>query len=124
MLELLVNVWAYHSARRMVHLDPLTGELQEQHPVRRRRRRGLMWLRFFNSSLLKEMDEDWAESAADGEPPRGGWLWPLTGEVYGPLLRDREREAAYRQEKRRLRKDEQELLRRLTHGRHQRPLGQ
>ncbi|CAA7410594.1 unnamed protein product [Spirodela intermedia] len=122
-LELLVNVWAYHSARTMIHLDPLTGELREQHPVRLRRR-GLMWVRFFNSSLLKDMDEDWAESAADGEPPRRGWLWPLTGEVYGPLVRDREREAAYRQEKRRLRKDKQELLRRRTHGRYQRPLGQ
>ncbi|GJS37526.1 glycosyl transferase, family 1 protein [Tanacetum coccineum] len=30
-LELLVNVWAYHSARRMVYIDPKTGTIQEQH---------------------------------------------------------------------------------------------
>ncbi|KAK6945574.1 hypothetical protein RJ641_013118 [Dillenia turbinata] len=30
-LELLINVWAYHCARRMVYVDPDTGTMQEQH---------------------------------------------------------------------------------------------
>ncbi|XP_078446174.1 uncharacterized protein LOC144715150 [Wolffia australiana] len=119
MLELLVNVWAYHSARRMVHVDPLTGKTEEQHPFGRRS--GLMWVRFFNESVLKGMDTDLADSALEGEPPRTGWLWPLTGEVYGMLAQDKEREAAYRAERRRRHKEE-ERSRRLERGRRQRPL--
>ncbi|KAK1320263.1 Plastidial pyruvate kinase 2 [Acorus calamus] len=42
-LELLVNVWAYHSARRMVYVNPETGAMLEQHKFKSRR--GHMWVR-------------------------------------------------------------------------------
>ncbi|CBI23431.3 unnamed protein product, partial [Vitis vinifera] len=67
-LELLVNVWAYHSARKMVYINPYSGQLEEQHPVEQRR--GFMWAKYFNSTLLKSMDEDLAEAADDGDHPR------------------------------------------------------
>ncbi|KAL4575261.1 hypothetical protein LXL04_022103 [Taraxacum kok-saghyz] len=79
-LELLVNVWAYHSARTMVYIDPNSGSLEEQHPVEDRK--GLMWTKYFNATLLKTMDEDLAEAADDGDHPYEPWLWPRTGEVH------------------------------------------
>lgn len=102
-LELLVNVWAYHSARRMVYVNPETGLMQEQH--RLKIRRGQMWVKWFQYNTLKSMDEDLAEEA-DSDHPKRGWLWPSTGEVFWQGvyekekdLRDRERETRRQQSK-------------------------
>ncbi|KAL0680574.1 hypothetical protein Bca4012_047421 [Brassica carinata] len=89
-LELLVNVWAYHSGRKMVYINPRDGSLEEQHPLPQRK--GFMWAKYFNFTLLKSMDEDLAEAADDNDHPRERWLWPLTGEVHWKGVYERERE--------------------------------
>lgn len=88
LLELLVNVWAYHSARRMVYMNPETGAMQEQHKFKSRR--GQMWVRWFSYSTLRSMDEDLAEEA-DSDHPRRRWLWPSTGEVVWQGVFEKER---------------------------------
>ncbi|XP_051116209.1 uncharacterized protein LOC127241290 isoform X2 [Andrographis paniculata] len=120
LLELLVNVWAYHSARRIVHINPHTGSLQEQHPVEQRK--GLMWVKYFNSTLLKSMDEDLAEAADDGDHPYEKWLWPLTGEVYWQGVYEQEREQRYRLKMDKKRKMKEKLIDRLKHGYKQKTL--
>ncbi|KAL5718897.1 hypothetical protein ACHQM5_011751 [Ranunculus cassubicifolius] len=72
-LELLVNVWAYHSARRMVYINPENGIMQEQHKLKSRK--GQMWIRWFSFATLKSMDEDLAEEF-DSDHPTRRWLWP------------------------------------------------
>ncbi|KAI4346447.1 hypothetical protein L6164_007342 [Bauhinia variegata] len=89
-LELLINVWAYHSARKMVYIDPDTVSLEEQH--QNEQRRSFIWAKYFNFTLLKSMDENLAEAADDGDHPRDRWLWPLTGEVHWQGIYERERE--------------------------------
>lgn len=89
LLELLVNVWAYHSARNIVYVDPETGRMQEQH--RLENRKGKMWIKWFNFSQLKAMDEDLAEEA-DSDHPAKRWLWPKTGEVYWQGIYEREQQ--------------------------------
>lgn len=121
LLDLLVNVWAYHSARKMVYLDPVTGSLEEQHPIEQRR--GFMWAKYFNFTLLKSMDEDLAEAADDGDPPREMWMWPLTGEVHWHGIYEREREERYRQKMDKKRKTKEKLLERMKHGYKQKSLG-
>lgn len=64
----------------MVYIDPQSGSLEEQHPIKQRK--GSIWAKYFNLTLLKGMDEELAEAADDGDPPRERWLWPLTGEVH------------------------------------------
>ncbi|CAL5363416.1 unnamed protein product [Camellia sinensis] len=118
-LELLVNVWAYHSARKMVYIDPRSGALQEQHPIAQRK--GYMWAKYFNSTLLKSMDEDLAEAADDY--PNETWLWPLTGEVYWQGVYDREREERYRLKMDKKRKTKEKLFDRMQHGYRQKSLG-
>lgn len=86
-LELLMNVWAYHSARRMIYVNPETGVMQEQH--RLEHRRGHMWAKWFDFSLLKAMDEDLAEEA-DYEHHAKRWLWPSTGEILWQGIYERE----------------------------------
>ncbi|KAL6129301.1 hypothetical protein ACLB2K_072653 [Fragaria x ananassa] len=120
-LELLVNVWAYHSARKMVYIDPLSGSLEEQHPVEQRK--GFLWAKYFNSTLLKSMDEDLAEAADDGDHPREIWLWPLTGEVHWQGIYEREREERYRLKMDKKRKTKEKLLERLKNGYRQKTLG-
>ncbi|KAI4382677.1 hypothetical protein MLD38_008613 [Melastoma candidum] len=120
-LELLVNVWAYHSARKMVYLDPRTGILTEQHPLELRR--GFMWPKYFNFTLLKSMDEDLAESADDGDFPRDPWLWPMTGEVHWQGIYEREREERYRAKMDKKRKIKEKLNDRMKHGYKQKSLG-
>ncbi|KAL5718712.1 hypothetical protein ACHQM5_011589 [Ranunculus cassubicifolius] len=71
-LELLVNVWAYHSARRMVYINPENGIMQEQHKLNSRK--GQMWIRWFSFATLKSMDEDLAEEF-DSDHPTRRWLW-------------------------------------------------
>ncbi|KAK6137872.1 hypothetical protein DH2020_028380 [Rehmannia glutinosa] len=119
--ELLVNVWAYHSARKMVYIDPHTGLLKEQHPVEQRK--GFMWAKYFNITLLKSMDEDLAEAADDNDHPYRTWLWPLTGEVYWQGVYEREREERYRLKMDKKRKTKEKLLDRLKHGYRQKTLG-
>ncbi|KAG5100862.1 hypothetical protein JHK82_045914 [Glycine max] len=101
LLELLVNVWTYHSARRMVFVDPETGLMQEQHKFPSRR--GQMWIKWFSYSTLKSMDEDLAE-LSDSEDPARHWLWPSTGEVFWQGIFDRERSLRQKEKEKRKQK--------------------
>lgn len=121
MLELLINVWAYHSARKMVYINPVSGFTVEQHPVEQRK--GLMWAKYFNSTLLKSMDEDLAEEAEDRDHPSGRWLWPLTGDVYCKLIHDREKDERRRQREEKQRRAEAKLREKFERGPKQTPLG-
>ncbi|KAJ7007767.1 hypothetical protein NC653_006713 [Populus alba x Populus x berolinensis] len=109
-LELLINVWAYHSARQMVYVNPETGLMKEQHTVKSRR--GKMWVRWFSYSVLKSMDEDLAEEA-DSDRPKRRWLWPSTGEVVWEGVYEKERNLrSHQKEKRRQQsKDKQQRMR-------------
>ncbi|KAK4359711.1 hypothetical protein RND71_021940 [Anisodus tanguticus] len=120
-LELLVNVWAYHSARKMVYINPHSGVMEEQHSIEQRK--GYMWAKYFNMTLLKSMDEDSAEAADDNYHPYETWLWPLTGEVYWQGIYEREREERYRQKMDKKRKTREKLLERMKHGYKQKTLG-
>ncbi|KAL5572028.1 hypothetical protein UlMin_021625 [Ulmus minor] len=106
LLELLVNIWAYHSARRMVYVNPESGEMQEQH--RFKSRRGQMWVKWFSYSTLKSMDEDLAEES-DSEHPIRHWLWPSTGEVLWQGMYERERNLRHQQKERRKQKSKEKL---------------
>ncbi|XP_071721823.1 uncharacterized protein [Rutidosis leptorrhynchoides] len=121
MMELLVNVWAYHSARKMVYINPQSGILEEQHPIENRK--GFIWAKYFNFTLLKTMDEDLAEAADDGDHPTEKWLWPLTGEVHWQGIYEREREERYRLKMDKKRKTKEKLLERLRNGYKQKSLG-
>lgn len=105
----------------MVYIDPVSGSLTEQHPLERRK--GLMWVKYFNFTLLKSMDEDLAEEADDGDHPTERWLWPLTGEVHWKGIYEREREERYRRKMEKKRKEKEKLLERQTRGYKQKPLG-
>ncbi|KAK6929129.1 Glycosyl transferase, family 1 [Dillenia turbinata] len=120
-LEFLVNVWAYHSARKMVYIDPHTGVIEEQHPIEQRM--GFLWAKYFNFTLLKSMDEDMAEAADDGDHPRAMWLWPLTGEVHWQGIYEREREERYRLKMDKKRKTKEKLFERMKFGYKQKTLG-
>lgn len=108
MLELLVNVWAYHSARRMVYVNPDNGMMQEQHKLKSRR--GKMWVKWFQFSTLKSMDEDLAE-VADSDPPGGHWLWPSTGEVFWQGIYERERNQRHREKEKRRQQSKDKISR-------------
>ncbi|CAM8967964.1 unnamed protein product [Rhodiola kirilowii] len=120
-MEILVNVWAFHSARKMVYIDPLTGSFEEQHPVEQRK--GYMWTKYFNSTLLKSMDEDLAEAADDDDHVGDTWLWPLTGEIHWQGVYEREREERYRLKMDKKRKTKEKLLERMRNGYKQKSLG-
>ncbi|KAJ1296379.1 hypothetical protein BS78_01G295800 [Paspalum vaginatum] len=121
-LEILINVWAYHSGRKMVYLNPVTGDTREQHPLDERNE---MWIKFFSFTLLKSMDEDLAEEADDGmHPGNDQWLWPLTGQVFWPGIADREREEKYIKKLDKKLKNKVKLLERQKSGYKQKPLGQ
>ncbi|CAI0410803.1 unnamed protein product [Linum tenue] len=107
-MELLVNVWAYHSGRKMVYIDPETGSFEEQHSIEERKG-GVMWAKYMNLTLLKSMDEDLAEAADDGDLLRERWLWPLTGEVHWQGIYERERVERYRQKMDKKRKNREKL---------------
>uniref|UniRef100_M4C9S0 Glycosyl transferase family 1 domain-containing protein n=1 Tax=Brassica campestris TaxID=3711 RepID=M4C9S0_BRACM len=110
LLELLVNVWAYHSARRIVYIDPGTGVMQEQHI--QKDRRGQMWVQWFEYTTLKTMDEDLAEEA-DSDRRVGHWIWPWTGEVVwrGSLEKERQRKNVEKEEKKKRSKDKLNRMR-------------
>ncbi|XP_019194793.1 PREDICTED: uncharacterized protein LOC109188619 [Ipomoea nil] len=104
MLELVINVWAYHSGRRMVYVDPKRGTMQEEHELERRR--GKMWVKWFDYTTLKQMDEELAEDA-DIDPPEKRWVWPSTGEVVWQGVLEREKlEMKEKKELRRQQKEE------------------
>lgn len=106
----------------MVYIDPLSGELREQHPVELRK--GKMWVRYFNFSLLKSMDEDFAEEADDDLPTTDPkWLWPLTGEVHWQGILDQEREDRYRKKMNKQKRSQEKQLMREKHGYKQKALG-
>lgn len=119
MLELLINVWAYHSAKRMVYINPETGVMQEHHKLKNRR--GHMWVKWFKYPTLKSMDEDLAEEF-DSDHPTRRWLWPLTGEVFWQGAYERER-SLLRKEKEEKRKKKKEKISRIQGRTHQRPIG-
>ncbi|KAJ4957164.1 hypothetical protein NE237_013947 [Protea cynaroides] len=118
-LELLVNVWAYHSARRMVYVNSETGAMQEQH--RLKSRKGQMWVRWFSYTTLKSMDEDLAEES-DLDHPTRQWLWPLTGEVLWQGVFERERNLRYKQKEKRKQKSKDKISR-MKHRSRQKTIG-
>ncbi|KAI4355160.1 hypothetical protein L6164_003958 [Bauhinia variegata] len=116
LLELLVNIWAYHSARRMVYVDPETGLMQEQHKFKKRR--GKMWIRWFSYSTLKSMDEDLAELSDPGMLSSSRhWLWPSTGEVFwqGTYERERNLRNKEKEKKKQKSKEKQNRMRKRQH---------
>lgn len=116
-----MNVWAYHSARRIIYIDPISGVIEEQHPMEQRQRQ--MWAKYFDFTLLKSMDEDLAEEADDKIRQNEMWLWPLTGEVYWQGVYEREREERYRVKMDKKRKTKEKLLERHKFGYRQKTLG-
>ncbi|CAA0830660.1 glycosyl transferase family 1 protein [Striga hermonthica] len=119
LLELLVNVWAYHSARRMVYVDPETGLMQEQHNLKGRK--GQMWVKWFQFSTLKTMDEDLAEEF-DSDRPKRHWLWPSTGEIFWQGIYEKERNMRNK-EKEKKRQRSKDKIQRIRKRTHQRVLG-
>ncbi|KAM2647592.1 hypothetical protein TB1_000820 [Malus domestica] len=119
LLELLINVWAYHSARRMVYVHPETGVMQEQH--RFKSRKGHMWIKWFSYSTLKSMDEDLAEES-DLEHPTRRWLWPSTGEVFWQGIYEKERHLRHKEKENR-RKKSKEKINRIRRRTHQKAIG-
>ncbi|XP_065859800.1 uncharacterized protein [Euphorbia lathyris] len=118
-LELLINVWAYHSARHMVYVNPESGLMQEMHKMKSRR--GKMWIKWFSFTTLKSIDEELAEEA-DSDPPRRRWLWPSTGEVVWQGVYDKERNRRNR-EKEKKKQQSREKLDRMRHRHHQKAIG-
>ncbi|KAL6534774.1 hypothetical protein OROGR_013449 [Orobanche gracilis] len=59
----------------MVYVDPETGFMQEQHNLNIRK--GRMWVKWFQLTTLKTMDEDLAEEF-DFDRPKRRRLWPST----------------------------------------------
>ncbi|EYU32192.1 hypothetical protein ABFS82_02G169700 [Erythranthe guttata] len=119
LLELLVNVWAYHSARRMVYVDPTTGAMQEQHKLSQRR--GRMWVQWFQLSTLKSMDEDLAEEF-DYDGPTKRWIWPLTGEVFWQGIYEKEKSMRFK-EKEKKKQQSREKIQRMKKRARQKALG-
>ncbi|KAF2291193.1 hypothetical protein GH714_020600 [Hevea brasiliensis] len=118
-LELLINVWAYHSARQMVYVNPETGLMQEQHKMKSRR--GKMWVKWFSYATLKSMDEDLAEEA-DSDHPKKRWLWPSTGEVVWQGVFEKERNLRNRRKEKR-KQQSKDKLHRMRRKRHQKVIG-
>ncbi|KAJ0052489.1 hypothetical protein Pint_00517 [Pistacia integerrima] len=108
LLELLVNVWAYHSGRRMIYVNHETGAMQEHHSFKSRR--GKMWVKWFSYTTLKSMDEDLAEET-DSDHPTRRWLWPSTGEVVWQGIIERERNLRNRQKEKRKQQSKDKLSR-------------
>ncbi|KAJ4797339.1 UDP-Glycosyltransferase superfamily protein [Rhynchospora pubera] len=119
LLELLVNIWAYHSARRMVYVDPHTGSMHEVHQLTTRRHQ--MWVRWFSYQTLKDMDEDLAEEA-DSDQQSRRWLWPATGEVYWQGVLEREKNSRHQQKEKR-KQQSKEKIERIKRRARQKALG-
>lgn len=93
----------------MIYVDPHSGKMEEQHALESRH--GKMWIKFFTLSTLKAIDEDFAEAVDDGDRPIGGWLWPLTGEIYSSRIAERERQERIRAKREKRHKLKEKLLR-------------
>lgn len=119
MLELLINVWAYHGARRMVYMNPKTGVMQEHH--RLKNRRGQMWVKWFHNTTLRSMDEDLAEES-DSDHPKRRWLWPSTGEVFWKGMYEKEKNQRNREKEKR-RQQSKEKIDRIKRRTHQKTIG-
>ncbi|KAI4328856.1 hypothetical protein L6164_021179 [Bauhinia variegata] len=111
LLELLVNVWAYHSARRMVYVNPETGLMQEQHKFKSRR--GKMWIKWFSYSTLKSMDEELAELSDSGKLSSSSRyrLWPSTGEVFWQGVYEKERNLRNKEKEKKKQKSKEKQTR-------------
>lgn len=118
-LEVMVNVWAYHSARRIIYVDPDTGAMTEHHQMHNRR--GKMWVNWFSFSTLKSMDEDLAEEL-DIDKPNRRWLWPSTGEVFWKGIYERERYQRYKLKEKR-KKESRDKISRIIRRQRQKTLG-
>ncbi|XP_021850674.1 uncharacterized protein [Spinacia oleracea] len=119
-LELLVNVWAYHSARHIVYINPENGKMQVQHGLQNRR--GHMWLKFFSFRTLKSMDEELAEEA-DSEEKKRRWLWPKTGEIIWQGVYDKERDAKQKEKAERKKKSKEKVQRiKSRNSKHMKPI--
>jgi hypothetical protein len=103
-----VNVWAFHSARRMVYVDPETGVMEEHHQPSGRR--GQMSIQWFSYATLKSMDEDLAEEF-DSDHPDRRWLWPQTGEVFWQVLYEKERNMRQQEKEQRKQQNRDRILR-------------
>ncbi|XP_076934228.1 uncharacterized protein LOC143600416 [Bidens hawaiensis] len=118
-LEVVVNIWAYHSARRMVYINPNTGAMQEQHDFKKRA--GKMWVKWFDYNTLKAMDEDLAEEA-DSDHPGRRWLWPATGEVFWQGVYEKERIQSRKEKENKKLKTRAKILR-IKNRTHQKVIG-
>lgn len=119
-LELLINVWAYHSARHMIYINPENGKMQEQHGLQKRR--GQMWVKFFSLRTLKSMDEELAEEA-DSEERKRRWLWPKTGEIFWQGVYEKERDEKKKVKAERKRKNKEKVERiRTRNSKHMKPI--
>lgn len=107
-LELLINVWAYHSGRRMVYVNSTTGFMEEQH--RLKARKGHMWIKWFQFNTLKSMDEDLAEEV-DTDHPKRRWLWPSTGEVFWQGIYEKERNMRNKEKEKRRQQSKDKISR-------------
>ncbi|GAA0139496.1 transferase [Lithospermum erythrorhizon] len=107
-LELLINVWAYHSGRRMVYVNSTSGFMEEQHKLKNRR--GHMWLKWFQFNTLKSMDEDLAEEV-DTDHPKRRWLWPSTGEVFWKGIYEKEKGMRNKEKEKRKQQSRDKILR-------------
>ncbi|EPS70431.1 hypothetical protein M569_04330 [Genlisea aurea] len=123
LLELLVNVWAYHSGRVMVYVDPETGKTEEQHGMGSRRG-GKMWLKWFHISTLKRMDEDLAEEWDDDDDDDngGGGMWGWSGEIMWDGIYEKEKEMRSK-EKQKKKQKTKEKIHRMRAKSHQKALG-
>lgn len=81
-----------------------------------------MWIKWFEFSLLKAMDEDLAEEF-DTEHPKRRWLWPSTGSVLWQGIIERERELRNKEKERKKQKNK-ERIKRIKNRTHQKALGE
>ncbi|KAG5565936.1 hypothetical protein RHGRI_001757 [Rhododendron griersonianum] len=119
LLELLINVWAYHSARKMVYVNPDTGLMREHHKLKNRR--GQMWVKWFSYATVKSMDEDLAEEL-DSDHPQKRRLWPSTGEVFWQGMYEKERTQRNRDKEKR-KKQSKDKISRIRSRHHQKTIG-
>lgn len=80
-----------------------------------------MWIKWFNNSTLKAMDEDLAEEA-DSDHPRKRWLWPSTGEVFWQGIYEKER-IQLKKDKELKKKQTREKILRIKNRTHQKVIG-
>lgn len=88
--------------------------MQEQHEMAGRK--GRMWVKWFQFSTLKSMDEELAEEF-DSDRPRGKRLWPLTGEVFwrGMVEKERSLRMKAKERKKQLSREKLQRMRRRSH---------